>query len=102
MIGIHLAVEQVHAVHLHGVEDRVYFGRTAAFRKIRDAFHQSLHKRKAYRAGKRSASWQYSVDLEMRGASGPAPNLFLIAIRDRTTLTLTSCLGSRSGGFLLN
>ena len=31
VVGIHLAVEQVHAVHLHGVDDGIHFGLITAF-----------------------------------------------------------------------
>src|SRR6267154_895487 len=58
VVRIHFPVEQVDAIHLHGFNDRVYFRFVASFRKIRDAFHQSLHKPEAYRAGNQAASRQ--------------------------------------------
>jgi hypothetical protein len=41
VISVHLAIEQKNAVHLHGLDDRVYFGFVAAFRKIGNTFDQS-------------------------------------------------------------
>src|SRR5262249_45259235 len=44
VVGIHLAVEKVHAVELHGLNDGINFGFIPPFREIRDALHQGLHK----------------------------------------------------------
>ena len=40
VVGIHLAIEQVYAIHFHGFDNDVNFRFVAPFRKIRDAFHQ--------------------------------------------------------------
>jgi len=39
VIGIHLAIEQVHAINFHGVDDGVNLGFVAPFRKIGNTFH---------------------------------------------------------------
>ena len=41
VIGVHLAIEQEDAVHLHGLDDGVDFGLVAAFRKIGNTFDKS-------------------------------------------------------------
>ena len=40
VVGIHLAIKQIDAGHLHGIDNGVDFGLVAAFRKIRDTFDQ--------------------------------------------------------------
>ncbi len=40
MVGIHLAVEQVHAIHFHGIDDGIDLGFVPAFRKIGNTFHK--------------------------------------------------------------
>ena len=40
MVGVHLAIEQVHAVHLHGRNNGVHLGFIAAFREIGYTFDQ--------------------------------------------------------------
>jgi hypothetical protein len=44
VVGVHLAIEQVDAGHLHGVDDGVNFGFIAAFGEIRDTFDERGHK----------------------------------------------------------
>src|SRR5579864_6065511 len=44
VVGIHLAIQQIDAGHLHGVDDGVNFGFVAAFRKIGNAFDERGHK----------------------------------------------------------
>ena len=39
VISIHLAIEQVHAIHLHRRHDRIDLGLIATLRKIRNALH---------------------------------------------------------------
>ena len=39
VVGIHLAVEQIDAGHLHGFDDGIDLGRVAAFGKIGNAFN---------------------------------------------------------------
>src|ERR1700687_2541027 len=41
VVGIHFAVEKINARDLHGFDNRVDFGRVAAFGKIRNAFNKS-------------------------------------------------------------
>ncbi len=43
VVGIHLAVKQVDARHLHGVDYGVNFGFIAAFGKIGNAFDERGH-----------------------------------------------------------
>ena len=43
VVGIHFAIEQVDAGHLHGVDDGVDFGLVAAFREVGDAFDERGH-----------------------------------------------------------
>ena len=45
VVGIHFAVEQVDAGHLHGVDDGVNFGFIAAFGEIGNAFDERGHNR---------------------------------------------------------
>jgi hypothetical protein len=45
VVGIHLAVEQIHAVHLHGLEDGVDSGLVAPFRKVGYTFYECGHKK---------------------------------------------------------
>jgi hypothetical protein len=40
VIGIHLAIQQVHAIHLHGLDNGIDFGLVPAFRKVRNTFHE--------------------------------------------------------------
>ena len=40
VVGVHLAIQHVNAIHFHGLDDRVYFGLIAAFRKIGDTLDQ--------------------------------------------------------------
>ena len=44
MVGIHLAVKKIDAVHLHGFENGVNFGFVAAFGEIGDTFDECWHK----------------------------------------------------------
>ena len=44
MVGIHLAVKEIDAVHLHGFENGVNFGFVAAFGEIGDTFDECWHK----------------------------------------------------------
>ena len=44
VIGVHFAVEQIDAGHLHGVNNGVNFRFVAAFGKIRNAFDERGHK----------------------------------------------------------
>ena len=48
VVGVHFAIEQVHARNFHGIDNGVNFGLVAAFGKIRNAFDQG-HKRAEYR-----------------------------------------------------
>ena len=41
VIGVHLAVQQIDAIHLHRLDDGIDFRLVAAFRKIGNAFDQS-------------------------------------------------------------
>ena len=43
VVGVHFAIEQVDAGHLHGVDDGVDFGLVAAFREVGDAFDERGH-----------------------------------------------------------
>ena len=45
VVGVHLAVEQIHAIHLHGIDNGVDSGFVAAFRKVGDTFDECGHKR---------------------------------------------------------
>ncbi len=45
VVGVHLAVEQIHAIHLHGFENGIDFGLVAPFRKVRYTFYECGHKR---------------------------------------------------------
>ncbi len=45
VVGVHLAVEQIHAVHLHGFDDGVDPGLVAPFRKVGYTFYECGHKR---------------------------------------------------------
>jgi hypothetical protein len=42
VVGIHLAVEKEDAGDLHGVDNGVDFGLVAAFRKVGNAFYESI------------------------------------------------------------
>ncbi len=44
VVGVHFAIEQVDAGHLHGLDDGVNFGFVAAFGEIRNAFDERGHK----------------------------------------------------------
>ena len=44
MVGVHLAVEQINAVHLHGFQDGVDAGLVAAFREVGNTFDECGHK----------------------------------------------------------
>jgi len=44
MVRVHLAVQQVDAVHLHGVNNCINFGLVTAFREVRNAFDERRHK----------------------------------------------------------
>ncbi len=46
VVGVHLAVEKVDAVHLHSFENGVDFSFVAAFGKVRNAFDECRHKRR--------------------------------------------------------
>ncbi len=46
MVGVHLAIEKVNAIHLHGFKDGVNFGLVAAFREVRNTFDECRHKRR--------------------------------------------------------
>src|SRR4030088_2779526 len=48
VVGVHFAVEQVHAVHFHGSDDGVNFSRIASLRKIGYAFYERRHKWEEY------------------------------------------------------
>ena len=39
VIVVHLAIQQIHAIHLHGFDDAVYLRLIAPFRKVGNAFH---------------------------------------------------------------
>ena len=41
MVGVHLAIEQINAVHLHGVDDGIHLRLIAAFGKIGNTLNQS-------------------------------------------------------------
>ena len=56
MVGIHLPIEEVHAVEFHGLNNGINFGFVLSFGKIWDALHQGLHKREAYPGRGRAAS----------------------------------------------
>jgi len=43
VVGVHFAVEQVDAGHLHGVDDGVNFGFIASFREVRNTFDERGH-----------------------------------------------------------
>jgi hypothetical protein len=45
MIRVHLAVEEVNAVHLHGFEDGIDFGLVAAFGEVRYTLDECRHKK---------------------------------------------------------
>jgi hypothetical protein len=47
MIRVHLAVEEVNAVHLHGFEDGIDFGLVAAFGEVRYTLDECRHKESA-------------------------------------------------------
>src|SRR5262249_19899871 len=44
VIGVHLTIEQVHAIDLHGIDDGIDYGFITALRKVGNAFDQSWHK----------------------------------------------------------
>jgi hypothetical protein len=44
MVGVHLSIEQIDAVHLHGVDDGVNAGLVAPFGKVRYTFYECWHK----------------------------------------------------------
>jgi hypothetical protein len=46
VIMVHLAVEKIDAIHLHGFDDGVNFGFIAAFGEIGDTFNQCGHTQK--------------------------------------------------------
>jgi hypothetical protein len=47
VVGVHLPVKQIDAGELHGFDDGIDFGGIAAFRKIRNAFNESVgHRRR--------------------------------------------------------
>src|SRR4051794_17827139 len=48
VISIHFAIKKENAVDFHRSDDRVNFRFVASFRKIRNAFDEGLHTRKAY------------------------------------------------------
>ena len=56
VIGVHLAIEQVNAVDLHGFGNGVNLRLVAAFRKIGNAFHQRRHNGQEYKAGREPAT----------------------------------------------
>jgi len=43
MVGIHLPIQQIDSIHLHGLNNGIYFAFVAAFRKIGNAFNQCGH-----------------------------------------------------------
>ena len=44
MVGIHLTIKEIDAIHLHGFQNCVNFGFVAAFRKVRNTFDEYWHK----------------------------------------------------------
>ncbi len=46
MVGVHLAVEQIDAVHLHGCKNGIDTGLIAPFGKVRHTFYECGHKRR--------------------------------------------------------
>src|SRR6185369_2993817 len=78
VIGIHLAIEQVHTINFHGVDDGVNLGFVAPFRKIGNTFHQRRHNVEEYRQDERAATRRVrpTRQLKAHSAQGIDPGGF--------------------------
>src|SRR5207249_2164543 len=94
VVGIHLAVEEVHPIEFHGFNDGINFGFVPAFREIRDALHQSLHKREGYPPETGAAT---NRSLSQYPRPGPRD---LTRLRPPTSLSRAACARLRSGHLL--
>src|SRR5438552_1914549 len=73
VVGIHLAIEQIDAVYLHGVNDRINLRFVAPLGKIWDTLHQSCwHIAEEYRVRLEPATSALRQKLENRGLSSRA------------------------------
>ncbi len=71
VIGVHLAVEQIDAVHFHGFDNGVDFGFVAPFREVGYTFDECGHKDQdktwgGIPAGSRPLSWRFRSRLVTR------------------------------------